>query len=73
MNKDKGNFSKMYNKRTHVHHFIGEGAEEGNFNEAYSGIKGLIREYKELEKDFNDNNNEEEEEEEEKEEKKKNK
>ncbi len=63
MNKDKGNFSKMYNKRTHVQHFIGEGAEEGNFNEAYSGIKGLIREYKELEKDFNDNNNEEEEEE----------
>ena len=72
MNKDKGNFSKMYNKRTHVHHFIGEGAEEGNFNEAYSGIKGLIREYKELEKDTIYNNNEEEEEEKE-ENKKKNK
>ena len=65
MNKDKGNFSKMYNKRTHVHHFIGEGAEEGNFHEAYSGLKGLIREYKELEKDTIYNNNEEEEEKEE--------
>ena len=65
MNKDKGNFSKMYNKRTHVHHFIGEGAEEGNFHEAYSGLKGLIREYKELEKDSIYDNNEEEEEKEE--------
>ena len=65
MNKDKGNFSKMYNKRTHVHHFIGEGAEEGNFHEAYSGLKGLIREYKELEKDTIYDNNEEEEEKEE--------
>ena len=55
----------MYNKRTHVHHFIGEGAEEGNFHEAYSGLKGLIREYKELEKDTIYNNNEEEEEKEE--------
>jgi len=65
MNKDKGNFSKMYNKRTHVHHFIGEGAEEGNFHEAYSGLKGLVREYKELEKDTIYDNNEEEEEKEE--------
>ena len=55
----------MYNKRTHVHHFIGEGAEEGNFHEAYSGLKGLVREYKELEKDTIYDNNEEEEEKEE--------
>jgi len=65
MNKDKGAFSKMFNKRTHVHHFIGEGAEEGNFHEAYSGLKSLIGEYKELEKDSIYNNNEEEEEKEE--------
>jgi len=70
MNKNNGKSSKMYNKKSHVHHFVGEGAEEGNFNEAFLGLKGLIRQYKELEKDYNNNNEEEEEQEEEQEDEK---
>ena len=48
----------MYNKRCHVHWYVGEGIEEGQFQEALDNVKSLANEYKNMEKYYNDNNEE---------------
>lgn len=42
-------FSLMYAKRAFVHHYVGEGLEEGEFNNALLNIKALAKDYKEME------------------------
>lgn len=42
-------FSLMYAKRAFVHHFVGEGLEEGEFQAALRNIKALSNDYKEVE------------------------
>ena len=48
----------MYNKRCNVHGYVGEGIEEGQFQEALDNVKSLANEYKDMEKYYNDNNEE---------------
>lgn len=43
-------FNKMYNKRAFIHHYVGEGMEEGEFDEAKKDLTALIDDYKEVEK-----------------------
>lgn len=59
----KGHFHEkmcnvMYSKRCNVHWYVGEGMEEGQFQEAIDNVNSLANEYKEMEKDINDNNEE---------------
>ncbi|XP_072932944.1 tubulin alpha chain-like isoform X2 [Epargyreus clarus] len=42
-------FSLMYSKRAFVHHFVGEGLEEGELQNALQNIKALSNDYRELE------------------------
>jgi tubulin alpha len=42
-------FSLMYAKRAFVHHYVGEGLEEGEFKNALQNIKALSNDYKEME------------------------
>ncbi|XP_045769701.1 tubulin alpha chain-like isoform X2 [Maniola jurtina] len=42
-------FSLMYAKRAFVHHFVGEGLEEGEFKNALYNIKALSNDYREME------------------------
>lgn len=42
-------FSLMYAKRAFVHHFVGEGLEEGEFKTALMNIKALSNDYREME------------------------
>ncbi|XP_035450180.1 tubulin alpha chain isoform X2 [Spodoptera frugiperda] len=42
-------FSLMYAKRAFVHHYVGEGLEEGEFKNALMNIKALAKDYKEME------------------------
>ncbi|CAH2084384.1 unnamed protein product [Euphydryas editha] len=42
-------FSLMYAKRAFVHHYVGEGLEEGEFKNALHNIKALSNDYRELE------------------------
>lgn len=42
-------FHLMYAKRAFVHHYVGEGLEEGEFKNAQLNIKALARDYKEME------------------------
>ncbi|XP_021205243.1 tubulin alpha chain [Bombyx mori] len=42
-------FSVMFAKRAFVHHYIGEGLEEGEFSNALQNIKALSNDYKEIE------------------------
>ncbi|XP_044762526.1 tubulin alpha-1D chain-like isoform X1 [Coccinella septempunctata] len=44
-------FNLMYAKRAFVHHFVGEGMEEGEFTEAKEDLNCLILDYQEVEKD----------------------
>lgn len=44
-------FTLMYTKRAFVHHFVGEGMEEGEFSEAKEDLNCLILDYQEVEKD----------------------
>ncbi|XP_014357013.2 tubulin alpha-1 chain-like [Papilio machaon] len=42
-------FHLMYAKRAFVHHYVGEGMEEGEFTSAYRNIRALSNDYKEME------------------------
>ncbi|KOB65020.1 hypothetical protein OBRU01_18660 [Operophtera brumata] len=42
-------FSVMYAKRAFVHHFVGEGLEEGEFKTAMLNVKALSNDYQEME------------------------
>lgn len=42
-------FHLMYAKRAFVHHYVGEGLEEGEFKNALLNIKALAKDYKEME------------------------
>ncbi|CAF4852595.1 unnamed protein product [Pieris macdunnoughi] len=42
-------FSLMYAKRAFVHHYVGEGLEEGEFSNALYNIKALSNDYREME------------------------
>lgn len=44
-------FNLMFSKRAFVHHFIGEGMEEGEFSESKEDLNCLILDYQEVEKD----------------------
>nr|XP_023022659.1 tubulin alpha-1 chain-like [Leptinotarsa decemlineata] len=41
-------FSLLYSKRSFVHHYVGEGMEEGEFQDAKEDLQALILDYKEV-------------------------
>lgn len=41
-------FDKLYQRRAFVYHYVGEGLEEGNFNEASENICQLVHDYLEV-------------------------
>ncbi|KAJ2951304.1 hypothetical protein O0L34_g5706 [Tuta absoluta] len=44
-------FSLLYSKRAFVHHYVGEGLEEGELQSALENVKALCNDYKELDND----------------------
>lgn len=44
------NYNKMLAKRAFIHHYTGEGMEEGMFGTAKESISSLIAEYDEIDR-----------------------
>lgn len=42
-------YSLLYSKRAFVHHFVGEGLEEGELTSAIQNVKALSNDYREME------------------------
>lgn len=44
-------FNLMYAKRSFVHHYVGEGMEESEFQDAREDLSALVLDYKEVDSD----------------------
>lgn len=53
-------FDRMFATKSFVHHYVGEGNEEGQFGEARNNVRALINDYAQIEANYDQYNVEEE-------------